>query len=419
MINYHLITYGCQMNKSDSERIDSLLEKNNFTATQLNKADLAIFNLCSVRQSAIDRIWSQINKIKKENKHIKIILTGCILPADKKKFKSQVDLILNITDLPNWPDKINKARPIQKCPGLKYFSIQPKTKSPFSAYVPIMTGCNNFCSYCAVPYVRGREQSRPLKDIKNEVDTLIKRGYKKIILLGQNVNSYKDPTTKTTFPKLLELIDAIPGNYWLNFVSSHPKDLSPQLVKSYQTLTHLTPHLHLALQSGSNKIIKAMNRRYSAAHYLKLINQVRKINPAIAITTDIIVGFPGETKKDFNHTKKIMRQISFDMAYIAQYSPRPGTQAATLKDNVSKADKKKREQILNQILAKTALEKNQQLINQTLYVLIENKKGNYLFGKTNQLKHVKIPSSKKLIGQFVKVKITQTTPWHLAGKLII
>ena len=419
MLKYHLTTYGCLMNKSDSERINSLLEKNNFIATALNKADLAIFNLCSIRQSAIDRVWGKINQLKKQKNKPQIILSGCILPADKKKFTSQVDLILNITDLPNWPEKIKQVYTDQACPQLEYFSIQPKNQSSFSAYLPIMTGCNNFCSYCAVPYVRGREQSRPAQDIYNELYTLIKQGYKDIILLGQNVNSYKNPTTKITFPQLLKKIDAIPGNYWLNFFSSHPKDLSPQLIKAYTTLKHLTPYLHLPLQSGSDKILKLMQRRYTVAQYTKLIKQLKKTNPPIVITTDIIVGFPNETKQNFNQTKKVMAALKFDMAYISQYSPRPGIQAAALKDNIYKIEKKRRHKELTNILVKTSLEKNKKMINQILDVLIESSKANYLWAKTNQLKHVKIKSSQtKLIGQFVKVKITHATAWHLTGKLI-
>lgn len=428
-MTYHLTTFGCQMNHSDSERINSLLAQNNFKPGSLAKADLVIFNLCSVRQSAVDRVWGKIREIKQQPQPPIIALTGCILAADKNKFLNKVDLILNITELALWPQIIGHYLKVKKYKKIKpdgslahYFKINPQRSSAFQAYLPIMTGCNNFCSYCAVPYVRGREQSRPTKDILHEVSTLIEQGYKEIILLGQNVNSYqgKNPQGKTVdFPTLLKAIDAMPGNYWLNFISSHPKDLSTKLINCFKTCSHLTPYLHLALQSGSNKILTKMNRRYTSADYLKLINQLRQINPSIAITTDIIVGFPGETPKDFQATANLIKKIKFDMAYISEYSPRPHTKAALLEDNVSVSDKKKRERALNQILKKTALINNKKLINQTLDVLIANKKSNDYFGKTNSSKHVKIKTTKKnLIGQFIKVKITQANPWSLAGEMV-
>ncbi len=446
-LTYHLITYGCQMNHSDSERINSWLQKHNLTpSVDRNKANLIIFNACSVRQSAIDRIWGQINNLRQNNPHGRIVLTGCVLPNDKKKFGRYVDLILNITDLPKWPQilqqqfkEITLKEFKQSGSTANYFKITPHYSSSYQAYVPIMTGCNNFCSYCAVPYTRGREQSRPADNVIKEIRQLIKQGYKEIILLGQNVNSYqgtlksslkiknykiKNPK-KVTFPELLRMIDALPGNYWLNFVSSHPKDLSPELIQCFKQLKHLTPYLHLALQSGSDKILRAMNRHYTAQNYLKLIQKIRCARPEIAVTTDIIVGFPGETKRDFRATAKLMRQIKFDMAYIAQYSPRPNTAAAKLDDNVPKTEKKRREKTLTDVLKRTALWHNQQLTGQNVNVLIEkyDRQQKALLGHTNQFKHVKIKLDKamrgyeKLIGQFITATITHATPWALAGKI--
>jgi tRNA-2-methylthio-N6-dimethylallyladenosine synthase len=415
-MTYHLITYGCQMNKSDSERINSLLQDYDFKPSSMAKADFLILNLCSVRQSAIDRVWGKINNIKKINKKTKIILTGCILPSDKKKFANQADLILNITDLSAWPKIINGLNPVKLDPS-KYFSITPTHNSNYEAFVPIMTGCNNFCSYCAVPYTRGREKSRPAKEIYEEVYTLIERGYKSIILLGQNVNSYKDRSTD--FPKLLKKIDSIKGDYWLNFMSSHPKDISTQLINCFKTLTHLTPHIHFALQSGSDKILKSMNRRYTAKKYVTLTEKLKKANPIISITTDLIVGFPGETKADFNKSASLMRKANFDMVYTAMYSPRPNTAAQKLPDNVSRIEKKKREQVLTKILAASALKNNKKLAGQTIRVLIDSTKNNYLIGKTNQFKHVKIKgNNKKLIGKFIDIKISKATSWNLEGKLV-
>ncbi len=463
--NYHIITFGCQMNQSDSERIASVLENSGFKKTSLEKANYIFLNLCAVRQKAVDRVWGKIQNIKKQSRvlgiKIKIILTGCILSEDKKKLEKKVDFILDINDLTKWPQiiktlksssaKVTADRHQNIKTNLKdYLSVVPKYNSKFEAFVPIMTGCNNFCSYCAVPYTRGREKSRPVKDILNEVNKLIVQGCKFITLLGQNVNSYCSriesriksndsrifekqnlkKTNQVDFAELLKKINKIPGNYWLSFITSHPKDLSDELIQCFKTCKHLIPYLHLPIQSGSNKILKLMNRKYTVENYLKLIKKIKKINPDINLSTDVIVGFPGETKKDFNETAKIIKKVKFDMAYIARYSPRPDTAAVKLKDNISLDEKKDREKILNNILKITALEKNKKLINKNIEVLVENKKNNYYFGKTRNFKNVRIIrenkklrkeeiEEKKMIGEFVKVKITKANEWSLEGELVI
>ena len=397
------------MNKSDSERIESVLENSGFKKSSLDKADYAFLNLCSIRQSAVDRVWEKINQLKKQNDKIKIVLTGCILPKEKDKLQKKADYLLNINKLMEWPILNNKK-------NKEYLCATPKLNSRFEAYVPIMTGCNNFCSYCAVPYTRGREKSRPVKDIINEVNKLVVQGYKFITLLGQNVNSYNG---EINFPKLLKKIDKISGDYWLSFVTSHPKDMTDKLIKCFKTSKHLIPYLHLPIQAGSNKILKAMNRKYTSQDYLKLINKIKKINPDINLSTDIIVGFPKETKKDFNDTISIMKKVKYDMAYIAQYSPRPNTAAEKLDDNIPKEEKKKREKILTEILKKTALEKNKKMIDKTIQVLIEKKKDKYHLGKTRNFKNVKIKTNKQnLIGKFINVKINKATEWNSEGKII-
>ncbi len=417
--NYFIITYGCQMNKSDSERIESVLENSGFKKTSLEKANYVFLNLCSVRQSAIDRVWGKINQIKKINNKIKIILTGCILPSEKNKFLKKVDYILDIKNLLEWSvlgKNKNKTDPSSS-------RVLGTPQDDIIKYIPIMTGCNNFCSYCAVPYTRGREKSRPVKDILDEVNKLVVQGYKFITLLGQNVNSYNG---KINFPELLKKINKIPGDYWLSFLTSHPKDMSDELIKCFKTCEHLIPYVHLPIQSGSNKILKAMNRKYTAEDYLKLVKKIQKINPAINLSTDIIAGFPGETKKDFNETAKIMKQVKFDMAYIARYSPRPDTVAAKLKDNIFLDEKKKREKILNNILKNTALKKNKKMLNKNIQVLIEKKSGDYIYGLTKNFKHVRINSEirnqkseiRGLVGKFVKVKIIKANEWNLEGELI-
>ncbi len=316
--------------------------------SQIEKADLVVINACSVRQSAMDRVYSKINSFKNK----KIILAGCVLPEDRKKLKSKVSEIWH-------PDE--------------YFKNIPIHTDNSSIFVPIMTGCNNFCTYCAVPYTRGRERSRPANEIIKEIKSLIKNGYKEIWLLGQNVNSYagkfdffsrafidkyiNDPAAnpkekKSNFPLLLRIINSLPGDFQIKFLTSHPKDMSDELIKTIAECPKISKEIHLPLQSGDNTILKKMNRKYTISRYKNLIKKIRQKIPNAKISTDIIVGFPGETKKQFENTAKAMRNIKFSNAYIAKYSPRPGTAAFKLKDNVPMSEKKRRWEILNEIIKK-------------------------------------------------------------------
>jgi tRNA-2-methylthio-N6-dimethylallyladenosine synthase len=494
MKSYHLITYGCQMNLSDSERIAAVMKKMKLKPTAKNAADLIIFNLCSVRQKSVDKVWGMVGNLSRTTPHLRgsrgisknkkplLIVTGCILPVDKKKFIKKVDLVLDIKDLNEWPEIITRyslsVTHYKKETTSNYFSISPNYNSKFQAYVPIMTGCDNFCSYCAVPYVRGHEVSRPAAEIIKEVNKLVVQGYKFITLLGQNVNSYQDKVNSkfqipassagrlnpkkilnskfkiqnsiVNFPALLKLIDSIPGDYWLSFITSHPKDMSNELIGCFKNCQHLIPYLHLPLQAGSDKILKAMNRKYSAKHYLNLISKIRRSIRNISISTDVIVGFPGETQKDFQETVKLMKLIKFDMAYLAEYSPRPNTAAAKMKDGISSTEKHRRYQTLNKILKKTALENNKKMIGQITEVLIERIVETDLdlsvYGQTRNFKNIKIichPDESRdpekqllnslprqqvggsgagiinnLIGNFIKVKVTKANPWSLEGKMI-
>jgi len=345
-MKYHIITYGCQMNESDSERLATKLEQKNYKLTKkIETADLIVINICSVRQSAIDRVYSKIKQLKSlkiKNLKLKIILTGCVLEKDKKQFKKQVDEI--------WP--------------IINFKLEVKHKSIKCVFVPIMTGCNNFCSYCAVPYTRGREKSRPANEIIKEIKKLIKDGYKEITLLGQNVNSYegwqeqgrslklcpcsKDVILKTVldFPSLLQLICNLPGNFKIKFMTSHPKDMSNELIKTIAKNKKISREIHLPVQSGDNTILKKMNRGYTVGHYKGLIKKILKAIPNAIISTDIIVGFPGETKKQFENTVKLMKEIDFKQIYTARYSPRFGTKAAKLENDVPDNEKIKRKRVI-------------------------------------------------------------------------
>ncbi len=405
------------MNISDSERIASVLEGIRYKKTpNINEADLIIVTMCSVRQTAVDRVHGlmpKFRKIKKINPKLKTVLTGCVLKKDKKVFVRGFDYVVDIKDIKKLPEIIG----IKKIKNAdNYLDIAPKYSSKFSANVPIMTGCNNFCAYCVVPYTREREISRPAKEIISEVKNLIKRGYKEIWLLGQNVNSYKDG--KNNFTKLLKMVNNIPGNFWLRFTSSHPKDFSDDLISAMAECKKVTPYLNLPVQSGDDKVLKSMNRHYTVEDYKNKIKKLREKIPNICLSTDIIIGFPGETKKQFNNTAKLFRKIKFDMAYINKYSPRADTAAAKLKDNVLIKEKKNRENILTQVLKQTALEHNKKLVGKKTIVLIDSKKQENLWlGKNENYKTVQIKSSKNLLGKFVKVKIIKAREWALKGEV--
>lgn len=427
-MKYFIITYGCQMNKSDSERIAHTLESIGYQpASRENEADLILVNMCSVRQSAVDRVYGLLPKFKKlreKNLKLKTALTGCVLKKDKKNLEKSngFDFILDIKNLPGLPEKLNTY---EKYPVSQkhYLDIQPKYESLFSASVPIIIGCNNFCSFCVVPFSRGREISRPVKEILDEVKNLIKRNCKEIWLLGQNVNSYKSSIKIRgrkkiiNFPKLLKSVNDIPGYFWIRFTSPHPKDFSDELITVMAKCKKVTPYLNLPVQSGDNEILRKMNRPYTVRHYKDLVKKLRKKIPEICLSTDVIVGFPGESKRQFQNTVQLFKEMKFDMAYIAQYSPRPGTAAFKLKDSVSRLEKQKRWEILNKALKENGLFQNKKYINKTVDVLAEDRKKGFLIGKSKSYKTVKFEGPKKFIGQFVKVRIVEALPWGLRGEL--
>ena len=363
MLKVFLQTYGCQMNEHDSGRLkDLLLVQGYELCSRPELADVIIFNTCSVRKHAEDRVYGKVGtleKLKRQKPGLIIGIIGCMAESEKDMIfrKSPiVDFLCGPADLDKVPDIIDK---IQKGAGhimylegyksktIPHFTEDRKTGS--ACYVKIMEGCDNFCSYCIVPYVRGRERSRASKDILDEVRKLVNNGVKEITLLGQNVNSYgKGLKEKIDFVELLRKIDNLvhlsgkPGCVKVGFFTSHPKDASPRLFKAMRDLESIVRILHLPIQSGSDKILKRMNRKYTVAKYKKLVSDYRKIVKGGNISSDIIVGFPGETKKDFNDTFKIVKELQFDAAYIFKYSPRPGTKAAKFKDDVSLEEKERR-----------------------------------------------------------------------------
>lgn len=402
------------MNRSDSERISSVLQGAGHKPVQtIKEADLIIVNMCSVRQSAVDRVYGLVPKLKNKQS----LLTGCILEKDKRKLSKNFDFVLDIMSLPKWPEIIEGKKIVSGKDLIKvsnYLDIKPCYDNQFSANIPIMTGCNNFCSFCVVPHTRGREVSRPVKDILSEIRELAEKGYKEIWLLGQNVNSY----SKIPFSELLKKVNKITGDFWIRFTSSNPKDFSSDIVKAIKELEKVTEYLNLPAQSGDNEILKKMNRPYTIEKYKEIIRKIRKEIPDITLSTDIIVGFPGETKEQFNNTVKLLKEVEYDMVYIAKYSPRPQTAAFKMEDNVPQKEKDRREKFLTNILKKTALKKNKEYIGKEVKALIDRKIKNDWIGKTRRYKTVKVSSDKDLLGKFVKVKIKDALPWGLKGELI-
>jgi tRNA-2-methylthio-N6-dimethylallyladenosine synthase len=357
-MTYFIFTLGCQMNISDSQRIARVLESCGLKPSSEKEADLIVVNACSVRQSAVDRIYGKLKNWPGK----KILITGCVLPHDKEKLAQKVDLIFDIKDLPKLPRLLSKIfdKNYHAIPPLipKTYNLKPRGQS--QAFVPIMTGCDNFCSYCAVPYTRGREVSRPEKEIIKEVKELISQGVKEITLLGQNVNSYGKKikmqksklSKKPPFVQLLEKLVKIPGDFKIKFLTSNPWDFSNELIDIIAKEPKISKEIHLPVQSGDDEILRKMNRPYTVEQYLKLISNLKSQISNLYLSTDIIVGFPSETKKAFENTIKLCKKAKFAKAYIAQYSPRPGTAAYKLKDNVSKEEKKSRWKILNKLINK-------------------------------------------------------------------
>ncbi|MDD5433412.1 MAG: MiaB/RimO family radical SAM methylthiotransferase [Candidatus Pacebacteria bacterium] len=365
-MKYHIITFGCQMNKSDSERIATVLETAGYKkSSSPERANLVIVNFCSVRQAAVDKALSQIQKLKfksqKCKSKVKIVATGCILKADKKKLAPIVNYILSIKNLAKWPKILSSRGPtsfqsLSPSPwevgpllarsrdSLNYLKIKPSYKTFPKAFVPISFGCNNFCTYCVVPYTRGQEIHRKEKEILDEIKNLIAKKYNHTTLLGENVNSYPN------FVGLLQKITAIKGNFRVNFMAANPHNFNDELIKEIAKNPKLEKYLHLPLQSGDNAILKTMKRPYTASQYIKLIAKIKKQIPGVKIVTDIIVGFPGETKKAFQNTVNVFNKVGFYQAYISKYSPRPGTAAFFLKDTVPTEEKSQREQRLIKIL---------------------------------------------------------------------
>ena len=380
------------MNRSDAERIASVFDRCGYEpAGNIDSADITVVTMCSVRQMATDRVFGLENKfreIKKSNPGLKSVLTGCIVEKDRERFMKIFDHVLDIKTLAQWPSVIGISG--ETAGKGDYFDIFPKNKSKYSSLIPISKGCDNFCAYCVVPYTRGPLVCRRWKDILCETEKAVRDGAKEIWLLGQNVNNYH--SDEVDFAKLLELVNSVPGDFWIRFTSPHPKDFGNRAITAMAKCQKVTPYLNLPIQSGDDRVLKAMRRPYTVAQYSSLVKNLRaafkkyrrRTEKIIALSTDVIVGFPGETKEQFANTAKTFGRIKYDMAYIAQYSQRAGTASAATKDDVAKKDKKTREVAVNDIVKKTALARNKEFVGKTVQVLVD-------FGQKRYLRLRKIP----------------------------
>ena len=435
---YMIQTYGCQMNEHDSEKISWILEGMGYFLTDnIEECDLVIYNTCAVRKSAEDKVFGQLGELKREkrkNPDLIIAVSGCMMQREEtidiitSKYK-HVDIILGTNNIHKLPQLINnylksKTTIIDIVEDYREIdeSIDANRKYNFKSFVNIIHGCNNFCTYCIVPYTRGRELSREPEDILEEIKVLAKNGYKEVTLLGQNVNSYgKTLEIDFSFPDLLRAINKIDGIERIRFMTSHPKDISDGLLEAYGELDKLCNHLHLPVQSGSNRILKLMNRGYTREDYLESIRKARKVNPKIAITTDIIVGFPGETEEDFEETLDLVREVRYDSAYTFLYSIREGTPAAKMDKQVPADIKHERFQRLLKVLNEIGLEKNEKLLGSIIPVLAEEKSKNdenILSGRSDTGKLVHFQGDKSLIGEILNIRIDKAKTFTLEGTLI-
>lgn len=438
-MKFHLIHLGCQMNQSDAERIKTVLREMGLEETD-DEAQANVLGIvsCSVRQKSIDRVYSKIEEwnARKDRSNLITFVSGCILPADEPKFLKRFDLLFRIHEIAKLPDMIRQYgvvtpaslgawEPGRADPLGGFWKVQPSYSSPFEAYVPIQNGCDKFCTFCAVPYTRGREISRPSDDILAEVERLLDRGVRSLTLLGQNVNSYGQdrPGRELSFPALLRAVAELGrgrGPFWVYFTSPHPRDMSSEVFETIAEFPVLAKQIHLPLQSGDDRVLIRMNRNHGMDRYRQLVGMIRSILPQATLFTDIIVGFSGETREEFENTRRAMEEFRYNMAYIALYSPRPGAASSRWADDVPHAEKKARLAELTEVLRRTSGEYNRGLVGRELTVLVDgvDRKGQYLTARTEGKIPVRLRGPKELIGRFVVLRITAAADLSLEGELV-
>ena len=430
----YIDTLGCQMNKSDTERIVGMLSHFGYEQTDDEEnADLYIVNTCAIRQLSADKAysrlgnWGRIKKDKaKSGKSVKIAVAGCVAQLEKenllKKFP-YLDLVFGTQNLYELPELLKQIEEKRICatedkPLAEHDYKITRDKS-INAWLPIMEGCNNFCSYCVVPYTRGRERSRSIEAVIKEAKTILSQGFREITLLGQNVDSYgKNLEGKPNFAQLLGELDKLEGEFRIRFTSSYPTDITDEVIETVKNAKHICECFHIPMQSGNDRILKAMNRRYNVAQYAEIVEKIRKNIPDVTITSDFIAGFPSETEEEFMDTIKAIDELGLDYSNTAAYSPRPITKAGKMVDEfIDEETKKRRLQMLNDKVKSASLKSNEKYIGRILEILIDDVKDGLYQGRTRNNKVVHIKGDFK-IGQFVNVKIERVSTWCMFGTQI-
>jgi tRNA-2-methylthio-N6-dimethylallyladenosine synthase len=419
MHEYYIWTIGCQMNRAESQQIADYLELLGYQATnELHKANLVVLNTCVVRQSAEGKVLGMLGYLKgmkSQKPDLSILVTGCFVDSDIQELEKSfphVDLFFKPSDyfgLLNWAEKQAIIVPddIARLPSSQSTKV--------SAFIPIIQGCNNFCSYCIVPYRRGRERSRPKDEVFHQVIGLAEHGVKEVTLLGQNVNSYgHDLPAPSDLGDLLITLNDVVGLARIRFLTNHPKDMSQQLIQTIASLDKVCKHINLPFQAGNDNVLKAMRRGYTAEQYRQLVSNIRKYIPGVALSTDVIVGFPHESDEQFEQTLTMLEEILFDTVHVATYSPRSGTTAAEEhEDNIPPYIKKERLYKVEEIQTKIATDINSRLRGKTIEVLVEGKKSGKWYGRTRSNKLVFFESCDDCLGRLVDVTIVKTSPWAL------
>lgn len=434
---FYIETYGCQMNVADSEVVAAILEDKGYKRTEdKNEADLILVNTCSVRENAEQRVRGRVQgftEVKKKNPNVLVAIMGCMaerLGAALFEQEKNVNIVVGpdaYMDLPllvEQASKGEKAINIELSTTETYKDICPSRidETAISGFVSIMRGCNNFCTYCIVPYTRGRERSRSPKSIINEVLDLHSKGYKEVTLLGQNVNSYlwRGDNTEVDFPALLAMVAKTVPDTRIRFATSHPKDMNDSILRTIAAHPNICKHIHLPFQSGSNSVLKDMNRKYTREWYLDRIRAIREIIPDCGISTDVFVGFHNESEEDYQQTLALMKEVMFDSAFMFKYSERPGTMASrNLPDNVDEEVKGRRLQELIDMQVEISHQSNLKDVGKVFEVMVEGvskKKSDELFGRTSQNKVIVFPDNGAKVGDLVKVRVTECTAATLLGK---
>ena len=437
-LNAFVDTYGCQQNEADSEIIRGILLEMGYNHVEdENEADLIVINSCAVREHAEQRVLGNVGQLihVKRKRNCLIAVCGCMVqqPAMAEKIKKSyphVKLVFGVHALPRFPELLHRALTqekrvfdIQQSDGEIAEGLPVMRKDNTKAWVSIMYGCNNFCTYCIVPYVRGRERSRDPKKIVAEVRALVENGCRDVTLLGQNVNSYgNDLDAGVDFSSLLEMINEIPGDFRIRFMTSHPKDATPRLFDTMAKCEKVAHHIHLPFQSGSDRILGLMNRRYDGAKYRELVAYARSKMPDISLTSDVIVGFPGETEEDFEGTMKLIEDLGFDGLFVFIYSKRSGTPAAEMEDNTPREEKVKRFQRLFDRQDEITAEKSKKLLGAEVDVLVESvqeeQNGYNLLARCESNRPVYVKGDESLVGKFLKARITDSSKWGMYGELV-